>query len=164
MSDKELNELDQSFLIDGEVCSFVNSNWYLNEELVYISSFDDAYESLKQKIEAKKIEINSLKQEVYETEQAIKAIKQHNEKIKDNILEKCVSYASSKKLTNDPSVLELRKTGTSIANKYIFVLENNDIVALGNKEIEVLKLFDNELIDYGNKSAEQLKEILEGMY
>lgn len=155
---------DHSFTWGNDVCSFVDSNWYLNEERVYVGSLDEAHDVLEGKIEARKAQLSSLQEEIYETEQAIKIIKQHNDKITDGILENCISCASSKELTNNPAVIELRKTGSSIANKYVFVLENNDIVALGERELEVLKLFDDELIHYGRQSADQLKEILEGIY
>lgn len=148
----------------NDECHYVDSEWFLNEERLHLGHLDEAHDVLEQKIDSKKLQLNSLTEEIYETEQAIKHIKQHNNKITESIVDNCMLCASSKALTNDPAVLDLRKNGLSIANKYVFVLENNDIVAIGNREIDVLKLCDNELIAYGNKSAEQLKEILEGTY
>jgi hypothetical protein len=159
-----IEEQTELHLIDGEVCIRIDSDWYLNEERVYISSLDEAHDLLKQKIEAKKEALSSLREEIYDTKRAIVIIKQHKEKVTESILHNCISCASSKKLTNDPAVLELRMTGDSILNKYIFVLENNDIVALSEREMDLLKLFDNELLEHGKKSAENLKEILEGIY
>jgi hypothetical protein len=160
----EYQEQTDFILIGEDVCIRINDSWFLNEERVYVDSLDEAHDLLKGKIEAKKKTINSLTKEIYETEQAIKIIKQHKEKITESILRDCISCASSKKLTNDTSVLELRKTGNTILNKYVFVLENNDIVAIGSRELELLKKFDEELISYGRQSAEKLKEILEGIY
>jgi hypothetical protein len=162
MSDYQ--EQTETRLIGDDVCIRINDAWFLNEERVYVDSLDEAHGLLTEKIEAKKKLLRSFTKEIYETEQAIKIIKQHKEKITESILSECISCASSKKLTNDTSVLELRKTGGTILNKYVFVLENNDIVAIGSRELELLKKFDEELISYGRQSAEKLKEILEGIY
>jgi hypothetical protein len=162
MSDYQ--EQTETRLIGDDVCIRINDAWFLNEERVYVDSLDEAHGLLTEKIEAKKKLLRSFTKEIYETEQAIKIIKQHKEKITESILSECISCASSKKLTNDTSVLELRKTGGTILNKYVFVLENNDIVAIGSRELELLKKFDDELVSYGRQSAEKLKEILEGIY
>ncbi len=33
---------ESSFFIDGNVCANIEGSWYLNEEQVYVDSFDDA--------------------------------------------------------------------------------------------------------------------------
>jgi len=61
--------------------------------------------------------------------------------------------------------LELRLEDTNlVADKYMFILENNDVVALRDTELLVLEKFDDELLQYGKQSAENLKQILRGIY
>jgi hypothetical protein len=61
--------------------------------------------------------------------------------------------------------LELRLEDTNlVADKYMFILENNDVVALRDTELLMLEKFDDELLQYGKQSAENLKQILRGIY
>ena len=65
---------DASFFIDGNFCANIEGSWYLNEEQVYIDSFDDAVSVIKEKIENNKEKYNSLIDESYSVEQAIKIV------------------------------------------------------------------------------------------
>lgn len=101
--------------------------------------------------------------ESFTQSQAVKAIRRHSsEKITNSLVEKCIAAASSKELTNNPFVLEMRKEDQhKINDKYIFVLENNDIIALSEEVIETIKHFSDEEIKEATQSADRLKELLE---
>lgn len=162
---KEIESKSSSFVIGEDVCTCIDDSWYLNEENIYVDSFDDAVSIIKEKIEHNKEKYNSLIDESYSVEQAIKIVRKYNNKVSQTILENCIETASSKQLTNDPAVLELRLEDTNlVADKYMFILENNDVVALSNTELLVLEKFDDELLQYGKQSAENLKQILRGIY
>ena len=161
----EIEPKSSSFIIDEDTCTFLDGSWYLNEEHIYIDSFDDAVSVIKEKIEHNKEKYKSLIDESYSVEQAIKIVRKYNHKVSQTILENCIETASSKRLTNDPAVLELRLEDTNlVADKYMFILENNDVVALSNTELLMLEKFDDELLQYGKQSAENLKQILRGIY
>lgn len=156
---------DSSFFVDGNVCANIEGSWYLNEEQVYVDSFDDAVSVIKEKIENNKEKYNSLIDESYSVEQALKIVRKYNNKVSQTILENCIETASSKQLTNDPAVLELRLEDTNlIADKYMFILDNKDVVALSGSDLLMLEKFDDELLQYGKQSAENLKQILRGIY
>lgn len=161
----EIEPKPSSFVIGEDICACVDGSWYLNEEEIYFDSFDDAVSVIKEKIEHNKEKYKSLIDESYSVEQAIKIVRKYNNKVSQTILENCIETASSKQLTNDPAVLELRLEDTNlVADKYMFILENNDVVALSDTELLVLEKFDDELLQYGKQSAENLKQILRGIY
>jgi hypothetical protein len=161
----EIEPKSSSFIIGEDICACVDGSWYLNEEQIYFDSFDDAVSVIKEKIEHNKEKYKSLIDESYSVEQAIKIVRKYNNKVSQTILENCIETASSKRLTNDPAVLELRLEDTNlVADKYMFILENNDVVALSNTELLMLEKFDDELLQYGKQSAENLKQILRGIY
>lgn len=154
-----------SFVIGDNVCMHIGGQWYLNEEHVYVDSFDDAVSVIKEKVENNKEKYKSIIEETYSVEQAIKIVKRHNNKISQTILENCIETASSKQLTNNPIVLEIRSQDTNtLADKYLFVLENKEVVALSSNDMLMLEKFDDELVEYGKQSAENLKQILRGTY
>lgn len=158
-------KVSSSFIIGEDVCTCLDGSWYLNEEEIYFDSFDDAVSVIKEKIEHNKEKYKSLIDESYSVEQAIKIVRKYNNKVSQTILENCIETASSKKLTNDPAALELRLEDTNlVADKYMFILENNDVVALSDTELLMLEKFDDELLQYGKQSAENLKQILRGIY
>ena len=161
----EIEPKPSSFVIGEDICACVDGSWYLNEEEIYFDSFDDAVSVIKEKIDHNKEKYKSLIDESYSVEQAIKIVRKYNNKVSQTILENCIETASSKQLTNDPAVLELRLEDTNlVADKYMFILENNDVVALSDTELLVLEKFDDELLQYGKQSAENLKQILRGIY
>lgn len=164
---RSTTELDTPSLlvIGNDVCMHIDGQWYLNEEHIYVDSFDDAVSVIKEKVEHNKEKYRYLIEESYSEEQAIKVVKRHNNKVSQTILENCIETASSKQLTNNPIVLELRSQDTNtLADKYLFVLENKEVVALSDNEMLILEKFDDELVEYGKQSAENLKQILRGTY
>lgn len=154
-----------SFIAGDDVCSFVDNSWYLNEEKVYVDGFDDAVAAINEKIKNYKEKISGLVEDNYSIEQVFKIVKKYNTKVSQTVLENCIAAASSKQLTNDRIVLELRKQDNNLANdKYLFVLENNEVVALNDTDMLMLEKFDEELLAYGKQSADNLKQIFRGIY
>ncbi len=152
---------DPSFVVEGQACVYDDGEWYLNEEHVYVDSSDDAVSLLEQKAKSVQQRLTSLVRENFTNDQAKKAIRKYNSKISESVLEHCIEAASSKELTNKKEVLELRRLDTKmLADKYLFVLENKEVVALSEGEVYLLEMMDDELITYANQSANNLKHIL----
>lgn len=154
---------DQYFLIGDSVAIHLGGDWFLNEERMFVSDVEDAVSVIQEKENTKNSKKLTLVNETYSVEAAIKLIKIYNNRITQNVLESCIDAASSKSLTNNEAVLEIRKLGSTVCDKYIFVLENQDIVALAKDEVDLLKRLDDETIQRGRQSAEELKEILRGI-
>lgn len=152
---------DPSFVAEGQACVYDDGNWYLNEEHVYVDSSDDAVSLLEQKAKSVKQRLTVLARENFTKEQAIKAIRKYNSKISESTLENCIEAASSKELTNKKEVLELRRHDSfTLADKYLFVLDSKEIIALSEDEVSILESMDDELIGYVKKNADNLKHIL----
>ena len=151
-------------MIGESVGIFVEGKWFLNEERIHVGDSDDAEAILTEKENISNNKKRCLVNETYSVETAIKLIKLHNKKVTQNVLENCIASASSKSLTNDPVILELRKTGSSISDKYIFVLENSDVVALSVSEIDSLVGLSESEIEFARENKENLKSILRGNF
>lgn len=152
---------DPSFVVEGQACVYDDGEWYLNEEHVYIDSSDDAVSLLEQKAKSIQQRLTSLVTENFTTDQAIKAIRKYNSKVSESVLEQCIEAASSKELTNKKEVLELRRHDSfTLADKYLFVLDNKEIIALSEDEVSILESMDDELIGYAKQKADNLKHIL----
>lgn len=149
----------------SDVVINAEGSWYLNEERVYVECFDDAVSTIKEKISSYKDKTNGLLEESHSKEQVFKIAKKYNQRVSEGILENCTKTASSKQLTNDKAILELRRQDCNLINdKYIFVLESGELVALGEDELCLLEKFDQELIDHAKKNSENLKQIFRGVY
>jgi hypothetical protein len=156
---------DDLVLFIGESVGIrTEGQWFLNEERVFIGDSDDAVSILQEKQEISNNKKVSLVEETYSVETTIKLIKIHNKKVTQNVLESCIDAASSKSLTNDSVVLELRKTGKTIDDKYVFVLENGEVAAIDRETLDSLRSWTNESIEYARQGSEQLKEVIEASY
>jgi hypothetical protein len=148
--------------ISGSAAINLDGQWYLNEEQVFISEEDSALDILAEKINCIKEKRTAILEEDYSVEQAIKLVKRYHNKVTYNILESCLSLALSKSITNRPDVLDLRKTGTTLADKFIFQI-GEELVALSESEIESLKQMSDEQISECT-SADILQSLLKETY
>jgi len=148
--------------IQGSAVINIADQWYLNEENIFVSEEDSAIDLLEEKINTTVLKQKSLIEESYSVEQAIKLVKKHNNKVTHGLLESCLSIALSKSITNRSDVLDLRKTGSTIANKYIFQI-GEDVVALSESDIEVLKSTPTEIMET-LRSSDDLYRFLKETY
>lgn len=148
--------------ISGSAVINIDNKWYLNEENIFISEEDSALDILAEKINCIKEKRTAILEEDYSVEQAIKLVKRYHNKVTHNILESCLSLALSKSITNRPDVLDLRKTGTTLADKFIFQI-GEELVALSESEIESLKQMSDEQISECT-SADILQSLLKETY
>lgn len=148
--------------ISGSAVINIDNKWYLNEENIFISEEGSALDILAEKINCIKEKRTAILEEDYSVEQAIKLVKKYHNKVTHNILESCLSLALSKSITNRPDVLDLRKTGTTLADKFIFQI-GEELVALSESEIESLKQMSDEQISECT-SADILQSLLKETY
>lgn len=147
--------------IQGSAVINIADAWYLNEENIFISEEDSALDILEERIDNINTKKQAILDESFSVEQTIKIIKKHNNKVTHDLLESCLSLALSKSITNRPDVLDLRKTGLTIADKYIFVI-GEEMVGLSESDIEVLKSIPSELLE--SITADSLTELLRETY
>ena len=154
-----------TILLEGnDVAMCVNGEYFLNEERVFVSSEMSALSEIQSKQDSTAEKIKSLIEEDYTFDDIIKSSRIHAASVSADMLAHCTLACGDKRLSNDAIVLEARMQGASIADKYLFVMENGDTVMLGQKELQRLRLFDDELIEHAKQSADNLKQVLKGTY
>lgn len=147
------------FNLHGSAVINIADQWYLNEENVFIGS-SDAHKVLESKVISSLAKRYALLEETYTSENAIRLIKKHYGKVTSNLLESCLGYTNSKAITNRPDVIDLRKSGSTLLNKYIFNV-NNECVALSESQVEFLKTLSDEEIEL-IENADDLLETIKG--
>ena len=142
---------------------------YVDGDETLFETLEEARESIKQDITAKKL-AQEVTKDTYEelTENTIvKVIRKYSDdKITDTLIENYVSLASSNVFTIDPIVCELRKINKIdrlIEGKTHFVLDNGDKVALEGvtiKRINSLLEGQDEIINYMKKSSDNFLHVV----
>lgn len=132
----------------------------LSEEL---GSSDDASSIKEEQSNYIQESIKILTTESFTSDQVVKSIRRlSSEKITLELVEAYKEVASSKELTNDKIVLNLRKEDTNkILGKYIFVLESGEIVAFS--DLLILESMTEDELKEGS-DVESLKKIVERKY
>jgi hypothetical protein len=148
--------------IQGYPLIFLEDQWFLNEEKIFVSEEDSALRVASAKINSLNNKKKALIDESYSVEQTIKIIKKHNNKVTRNLLESCLTLALSKSITNRADVLELRKFGSTIANKYIFEI-NQELVALSESDMDTLQGLSDDVVQQCSNS-DDLYNILVKQY
>lgn len=142
---------------------------YVDGDETLFETLEEARESIKQDITAKKL-AQEVTKDTYEelTENTIvKVIRKYSDdKITDTLIENYVSLASSNVFTIDPIVCELRKINKIdrlIEGKTHFVLDNGDKVALEGvtiKRINSLLEGQDEIVNYMKKSSDNFLHVI----
>ena len=142
---------------------------YVDGDETLFETLEEARESIKQDITAKKL-AQEVTKDTYEelTENTIvKVIRKYSDdKITDTLIENYVSLASSNVFTIDPIVCELRKINKIdrlIEGKTHFVLDNGDKVALEGvtiKRINSLLEGQDEIVNYMKKSSDNFLHVV----
>ena len=142
---------------------------YVDGDETLFETLEEARESIKQDITAKKL-AQEVTKDTYEelTENTIVKVilKYSYDKITDTLIENYVSLASSNVFTIDPIVCELRKINKIdrlIEGKTHFVLDNGDKVALEGatiKRINSLLEGQDEIVNHMKKSSDNFLHVV----